>query len=586
MRPKRRSGVFGDDYEFSNDQPWVKNARSLSFVNETEDIISLNRPASEASSSSTTASPPPTKKPRCQASPRSRSWSPRPIAAAAAAETFSSSPSAASAPIVPASSWDGISYEDQVSVQAADHHRHHDHQYDANANLTPEAVHVPASPTTAATSTSLQGSTTTHLDTDIADNNALHNPITESSSDIPHSISFSHLLNPVRSSTDLVGPHPPPPPALPLNGFTPGLGSPPTNLEAEQQQEQQHHHTSSAASAPYSPGSEIYLSTPQWPLRDAKEAHLMRYYIHNISPQFDMCDGDRHFGRVVPLRAAMCPPLLNAILAAAAKRLSRIDNYDESVVDLYHNKCLEVLIPALSNLDVVEDENLLTAIVILRYVEELDVPISAPAPESHLIGTRVLLGAQASMYNYTGLRLAAFWLALRQEIYMAFVHARSVHANFALIDRDWMLNNSGDESCKYANRIILHCADCLRFCYDPEDQSTKTWEQLRRFQQDWWDNRPWFFQPIFEAEADEGAAGAGGFPKEVHLSDATIMGVQHYYLARMLLTAHDPNVPKLGPGRIAAFRRSDLEIKAMVRTVCGIAVVSFTVPIFDDSDKG
>ena len=140
-----------------------------------------------------------------------------------------------------------------------------------------------------------------------------------------------------------------------------------------------------------------------------------------------MCDGDRHFKRVVPLRAASCPALLNATLAASAKPFSRIADYDGWAVDFYYNKCLEALIPTLSNSEIIEDENLLTAIVILRYMEELGVPISIPAPESHLIGTRVLLGAQGNVYKFTGIRLAACWLALRQEIYMAFIHVRSVH---------------------------------------------------------------------------------------------------------------------------------------------------------------
>ena len=82
-----------------------------------------------------------------------------------------------------------------------------------------------------------------------------------------------------------------------------------------------------------------------------------------------------------------------------------------------------------------------------------------------------------------------------------------------------------------------------------------------------------FFNPMW-ADNTTGAI----FPKEVYLSDATIMGVQHYYLARMLLTAHDPNVPKLGPGRIAALEKSNVEIKAMVRTICGIAEVRLASP--------
>lgn len=60
---------------------------------------------------------------------------------------------------------------------------------------------------------------------------------------------------------------------------------------------------------------------------------------------------------------------------------------------------------------------------------------------------------------------------------------------------------------------------------------------------------------------------------EVHCNSAVVTGVQHYYLAKMLLAAHNPKMPKLGPGRRLAFASMNSEIEEMVRTIVGLAEV-------------
>lgn len=312
--------------------------------------------------------------------------------------------------------------------------------------------------------------------------------------------------------------------------------------------------------------SGIYLESPKWPM-ERQEAMLLRYYVENLAPLFDMCDHDRHFATVVPQRAVICPPLMNACLAASAKRLSRINNFDVTVVDRYHQKCLDALIPALSSTAAVMDENLLTAIVLLRFMEELDVPIASSTAESHLIGTRVFIAAQGKSQNFTGLRLAAFWVALRQEIFMAFIQARPVHPNFAL-DNLSRFVRPDDNGCSFANMTIVHCAACVRYCYGSEEQSIGAWQRLKESQDAWWDARPWIFYPMY---TDDGLDGF--FPEELYLNDAIVTGVQHYLLAQMLMAAHNPKAPKLGPGQAMAFRAINEEIKKTVKLICGIAEV-------------
>lgn len=91
----------------------------------------------------------------------------------------------------------------------------------------------------------------------------------------------------------------------------------------------------------------IYLDTPVWPLREKVEAHLMRYFVEDLAPCFDLCDPARHFATVVPHRAAVCPILLNAIFACSARHLARVRGFDPYISDKYHQECLKHLIPML-----------------------------------------------------------------------------------------------------------------------------------------------------------------------------------------------------------------------------------------------
>jgi hypothetical protein len=62
----------------------------------------------------------------------------------------------------------------------------------------------------------------------------------------------------------------------------------------------------------------------------------------------DSTDHERHFAVEVPERALRNPILLYAILAYSARHLARVADFDGTVSDYYHVKCLELLIPALN----------------------------------------------------------------------------------------------------------------------------------------------------------------------------------------------------------------------------------------------
>ncbi|TRX92108.1 hypothetical protein FHL15_006975 [Xylaria flabelliformis] len=317
---------------------------------------------------------------------------------------------------------------------------------------------------------------------------------------------------------------------------------------------------------------ETYDTQRTWPLKDKLEAQLFCHWIRNVAPLFDLCDHERHFAIVVPQRATTCPPLLNAILAASAKHSSCMGLLTPLVADRYYQKSLETIIPILSSHTVVRDENLLAAIVILRFVEESDIPFSPVGPQSHLIGTRAFLAARDRTHKFGKLGVAVFWLALRQEIFMALIHSRAVHPDLLIEDIVSPLEPPKCD-CDYANRVIVQAALCLQYCFGEEDQRS-SWAELNQSLDRWYADRPWQFYSI-TVEED----GNQFLPEPKYISDAVVTGLQHYYLARLILEAHNPTAPKLGPARKMHLTKTDQEMKHIVRKICGIAKANpHTIP--------
>ncbi|KAJ6004782.1 hypothetical protein N7540_012581 [Penicillium herquei] len=154
-------------------------------------------------------------------------------------------------------------------------------------------------------------------------------------------------------------------------------------------------HSSLSSSPPFSYSSnassgfrDSFQGIAELPNLDEHEACLMRYFVVELAPWFDICDGERNFACTVPLRARTCPPLLNAIYTASARHLSRIKKYwdgnqvhyggkalpnltPETAIH-YHNECIAHFVSISDHSREAQDENLLAAAVILRFYEEVD----------------------------------------------------------------------------------------------------------------------------------------------------------------------------------------------------------------------
>ncbi|KIW68802.1 hypothetical protein PV04_04723 [Phialophora macrospora] len=336
---------------------------------------------------------------------------------------------------------------------------------------------------------------------------------------------------------------------------------------------------------------------------------LLRYFVLDLAPNFDICDYARPFTLAVVQRARRCPPLLNAIFAAAARRLVSTPKYTRSdgVIEYesielphlttsssveYFNACIQHLIKVSNHPEHMQDENLLAAAVLLRYFELLDASFAGDATEGFLHIFQTLITSQFNMAvtpstqhddliasgtsqpavtsRVNLFRHSVFRMALRLEVTSAFSTQRGLVLPLELWSSLRTFEPADDTEWTY--RLIVFCADVLDFCYgDGTSTSSRRerWQELKDFERMWESYKPASFVPLYRQDPDE--QNGLCFPKIWYLSECHVMGILYVDLARILLTAYDPTTPRLGSASISASRQVAATIRDIVRRICGTA---------------
>ncbi|KAJ5571478.1 transcriptional regulator family: Fungal Specific TF [Penicillium sp. DV-2018c] len=330
-------------------------------------------------------------------------------------------------------------------------------------------------------------------------------------------------------------------------------------------------------------GSERPQQRP-WPLRDPQEAGLLRHFVDEVAPFvsphplframhriliFDCTDSQRHFVIHIPFRARRCETLFNAILAMSARHLNRTRDFDPFVSDHYYQACLEKLIPALNDHGITMDDDLLAATVILRLLEEFDVPLAGADIRGHSFGTKAFIRDPTLMTATTSLRQAVYWSGLRQEIYNALSLQQAPDFDLSSLNLNVEYNPLGPDAgdCVWANQAIAHCAHVLVFCFGEGPRSEAN--------QQWRETRPDSFDPYFVGEDVEVGTE---FPDIRFGCPWHAIGNQYNHLAHILLLVHDPSLPTIGPLRRRLVQEADDHIRKGVWTVCGISLSNTSVP--------
>ncbi|KAI1806113.1 hypothetical protein F4811DRAFT_189714 [Daldinia bambusicola] len=311
---------------------------------------------------------------------------------------------------------------------------------------------------------------------------------------------------------------------------------------------------------------------PSLPLKGRTEALLFRHYIQKLAICLDLCDPHRHFELVVPERAAECYMLLNAIFAIAARHLSHTTDFDPLASNRYHDECLRYLIPMLNHASTVSDENLFAATIILRMLEEMDVPTTGQDTYSHLLGIHAFVNVGDQYMGPGSLGAASFWVGLRQEIYIAVITQQPVKVSLDHFVVDRSFEPADDYT--WSNRAIVLLADVLNLCFGNNSLTAGHWSALDEACQKWANTRPPSFNPFFYQERTASSA----FPEIWHGSGCHVIGIQHHILAQLFLVQFDPLIPKVGTNRRAAVKQMTHRIENLVRELCGIGVCNQWTP--------
>ncbi|PSN64869.1 hypothetical protein BS50DRAFT_497126 [Corynespora cassiicola Philippines] len=349
-----------------------------------------------------------------------------------------------------------------------------------------------------------------------------------------------------------------------------------------------------------------------------QEACLIRHFSEDLAHAFDTTDRDSHYTLTVPQRAMHSPVLLYAICTASARHLASIwrrrhpspiiyfrgvclpELNDETAIH-YHNICLQQLMtfsdtPA-SEFNAIERADALAATTILRFYEQLDTSLTGLDSEAyqsvvHTVMCNHHIEALFSLESIDrahrdengfpntaeGLRASACLIALRQEIWSVLLYRRPFRLPISS-NLDYTQLGPADDY-RWTNRIILWCADVLRYCFGPDTATTlatsssnlafERWDAMKAFEEIWTANQPSCFRPLHYA-APQPSRGAH-FPVIWHMNDCQVQGAQHLELGRMLLAVYNPRRQRVGIGSSAMNHAIEEQLRSSILRLCGLAM--------------
>lgn len=266
----------------------------------------------------------------------------------------------------------------------------------------------------------------------------------------------------------------------------------------------------------------------------------------------------------------MCSTLLSAVLSLSARHLSLVSDLDSAVADRHYDKCLQTLIPALNDVSSACDETLLIIVVILRLLEEFNVPIVGADNQGHLVGARSLTGLQENLGIDSSLRQAAYWASLRQEIYISLRDRRGILLNLEPFHKFQALQPGSRYSLACA--ATIHCARTITFAYgheSPQSYST-TYAELHDENKRIYshkDGQPFYYR-----------ARGSGFPDIRYETEDQIIAAQYSTLARILLDLSGLPAAQTGAAPRRAWHIVREQVRQHVWTMCGVGLSNTTSP--------
>ena len=186
----------------------------------------------------------------------------------------------------------------------------------------------------------------------------------------------------------------------------------------------------------------------------------------------------------------------------------------------------------------------------------------------HLNGTSLFFPPQPYTQS-SPLRQAVFWIHLSQEIYNAYSHQRSVRTDFSPHDIDSFIEDTSSSEDMWYHRILHIAAHVSKWAFSDELTHLR-WRELRQMISDWEHDRPASFSPIFNRERDPQARRY--FPEVCYTTHEALMASHYVDLSKLLLTTHDPTIPRIGSAVKTAATAMQETALSYVRSMVGSAI--------------
>ncbi|KAK4866111.1 hypothetical protein LT330_008851 [Penicillium expansum] len=265
----------------------------------------------------------------------------------------------------------------------------------------------------------------------------------------------------------------------------------------------------------------IKYPRPSQPLSE-REAILLRNFVENMALWADITDPQRHFETEVSARALKEPVLRYAIFAFSSRHLDRQDNTDVTEALQYHNRCVQLLIPALSGPREHITEDILAAVAILRQHEEMD----GEDNQFHLTGTTHILNTVSTFGSSGGLGEAAAWLCLRQDIYISLTSQRPLRTNLQSFYQSDVFQRNDDFA--WSSRMVFLLANILQGAFT-DSTITHSTDQI----EEWYSTKPHTFDPV--RSIPKGPEPDQRLPVMWMLLPVHVIGIQYYHIAKIVL---------------------------------------------------
>ncbi|KAJ5645913.1 hypothetical protein N7490_002285 [Penicillium lividum] len=299
-------------------------------------------------------------------------------------------------------------------------------------------------------------------------------------------------------------------------------------------------------------------SNPFQPFTE-REAVLMRNFVENMALWADITDPHRHFEIDVPIRAFNEPVLRYAIFAFSSRHLNRQTAENTADALQYHNICVQILIPALSDPEKYITEEFLAAVAILRQHEEMD----GEDNQFHLTGTTHILNTIATFGSSSGLGEAAAWLCLRQDIYVSLTTQQPLRTNLKNFYGSDIFQRNDDFA--WSSRVVFLLAKVLQAAFSDSSVVNTINEEVDA----WFSSKPLTFEPVRVIPCEAGHDRR--FPSIWMLLPVHVIGLQYYHIAKIILTLSKSPPSSSIYDSLRHSRRIEKTVRHHLLTILGLA---------------